>query len=386
MTQTAPLNVLDELYLHLDREDEPWSVHIEIRVEGRIDATRLRTAVRRAALVHPIARASLTSARATDVRYRWEIAEKLTSIDLEEIECDGPADLTRGRERLLSSSPELTTPGPFSLLLAHEREGDVVVMNLHHAAGDGLSAPALMSSIARAYAGEEDPLGTVDALEVRDVSAIAGSGSLKQRISRGRAAVDYVTRGVSTPTRVAPQGGSDRPGYGFELLSFEPSELEQIGRLRTGGATINDVLLAGLAITVRRWNDQHDADTGSIYLMMPINLRPAEWRFEVIGNFASYVSVRLSAGQQSTLQTAIKAAAASTRRIKDEGISGLVVDMFDLPSALPTALKKRMQGLLPLTGNVLIDTAALSNLGRLPPAPGFRRRRGDPGCVVLTPR
>jgi hypothetical protein len=60
--------------------------------------------------------------------------------------------------------------------------------------------------------------------------------------------------------------------------------------------------------------------------------------------------------------------------------------MFDLPSALPTALKKRMQGLLPLTGNVLIDTAALSNLGRLPPAPGFRRRRGDPGCVVLTPR
>jgi hypothetical protein len=89
VTQTAPLNVLDELYLHLDREDEPWSVHIEIRVEGRIDATRLRTAVRRAALVHPIARASLASARATDVRYRWEIAEKLTSIDLEEIECDG---------------------------------------------------------------------------------------------------------------------------------------------------------------------------------------------------------------------------------------------------------------------------------------------------------
>ena len=89
------------------------------------------------------------------------------------------------------------------------------------------------------------------------------------------------------------------------------------------------------------------------------------------------MSVRLSADQQSTLQTAIKAAAASTRRIKDEGISGLVVDMFDLPSALPTALKKRMQGLLPLTGNVLIDTAALSNLGRLPPAPGF----GDAGAI-----
>jgi hypothetical protein len=53
--QTAPLTVLDELYLQLDREPEPFSVHIEIRVEGRIDATRLEAAVREAALRHPIA-------------------------------------------------------------------------------------------------------------------------------------------------------------------------------------------------------------------------------------------------------------------------------------------------------------------------------------------
>ncbi len=67
--QTAPLTVLDELYLHLNREQEPFSVHMEIRVEGRIDATRLQAAVREAALRHPIARARLSDARATDVRY-----------------------------------------------------------------------------------------------------------------------------------------------------------------------------------------------------------------------------------------------------------------------------------------------------------------------------
>ena len=74
MLKTAPLNVLDELYLKLDRKDEPWSVHLEIRVEGRIGAARLKDAVRRAALVHPMARARLAQARATDVRYRWEPA------------------------------------------------------------------------------------------------------------------------------------------------------------------------------------------------------------------------------------------------------------------------------------------------------------------------
>lgn len=375
--QTAPLNVLDELYLHLNRKQEPWSVHLELEVEGRIDGKRLNSAVRKAVLPHPIARARLASARATDVRYRWEIADGLSSIDLEEIECAREADLTQGRERLLSRTPDLDIAGPFSLLLAHRPQGDVLVMNLHHAAGDGLSALRLMGSIARAYAGKRDPRPTVDALEVRDIKAMAGSGSLKDRLTRGRAAVEYLTRGVNQPARIARQAPSGESGYGFELLSFEPGELEHILKLRSDGSTVNDVLLGALAITVRRWNRRHQAQGGSVYLMMPINLRPPEWRYEVVGNFASYVSVHIGADEQKTLRAAIKAAAASTRRIKDDGISGLIIDLFALPSALPTGIKQRLQGLIPLTGNVIVDTVALSNLGRLPRAPGF----GDAGAV-----
>jgi NRPS condensation-like uncharacterized protein len=376
--QTAPLNILDELYLHLDREEEPWSVHLEIRVEGHIDAGRLTTAVREAALAHPIARARLANARAIDVHYEWEIAEELTSVDLEEIECKAPSDLSHGRERLLSRTPDLDRPGPFSLLLAHDRDGDVLVVNLHHAAGDGLSALRLAGSIARAYAGEEDPAATVDALKVRDVSAMVGAGSLKERVIRGRAAVDYLTRGVSTPTRLAPQGPSDRPGYGFELLSFESEELERLLLLRVSEATFNDVLLGGLAVTVHRWNEQHGAHDGSVYLMMPINFRPPDWRFDIVGNYASYVSVRFAPENQTELPAAIQAAAARTRRIKRDGIAGLVVDLFALPSAFPSGLKQRMQRLIPLTGNLVVDTAVLSNLGRLPPSPSF----GDAGAVT----
>ncbi|MGD0453593.1 MAG: condensation domain-containing protein [Solirubrobacteraceae bacterium] len=371
--QTAPLTVLDELYLHLDREGEPFSVHIEIRVEGHIDVTRLHAAVREAALRHPIARARLAHTRATDVRYHWEIADELASVDLEEIECDSPADLTRGRERLLSRIPDLDRPGPFSLLLAHDRRGDVVVMNLHHGAGDGLSAVRLMASIARAYSGEEDPVPDLDALDVRDVS----TGSVRERITRGRTALEYLPRWVTTPARIAPQGYSDRPGYGFELLSFEPEEVEQLLALRTGGATVNDVLLAGLAVAVHRWNEQHGASTRPVYLMMPVNLRPPEWRFDILGNFAAYVSVRLAAEDQKTLAAAIQATAASTRRIKNDGIAKYVVDFLSLASALPTGLKRHMQKLIPLTGNAVVDTAVLSNLGRLPPAPHL----GDAGAV-----
>src|SRR6476661_2697073 len=138
------LSVLDELYLHLDRADEPWSVHLEIQVEGAVDERRLSDAVREAATKHPLARARLGDSRGTDIRYDWEIAEELDEVPLEVV--DG-GDLPAAREAFLGHTPPLDRPGPFELLLAHSPDGDTIVMNLHHAAGDGLSAVRLMASI-----------------------------------------------------------------------------------------------------------------------------------------------------------------------------------------------------------------------------------------------
>lgn len=66
MPTTTPLNVLDELYLHLDPEDEPWSVHVEIRMDGPIECVALEAAVREAAARHPLARAQLAPTRSFD--------------------------------------------------------------------------------------------------------------------------------------------------------------------------------------------------------------------------------------------------------------------------------------------------------------------------------
>jgi NRPS condensation-like uncharacterized protein len=324
-----------------------------------------------------MARAQLTETRLTDVRYQWEIAAELDEVALTEIESAQADDLREAREELLSRSPALDRPGPFELLLAHESAGDVVVLNLHHAAGDGLAALRLMGSIVRAYAGADDAAPPVDPLAVRDVGAMAAAGSVKERLTRGRAAMEYLARGVSTPTRLVPQGETDRAGYGFESLTFEPDEVDQFAALRTDGATINDVLLGGLAHTVNRWNDDRGSTAGAIYLMMPINLRPPEWRFDVVGNFASYVSVRLGSADHTTLDKAIRAAADGTRRVKDGALAGLIIDLFNAPTLLPIALKQRMQDLIPLTGNLVVDTAVLSNLGRIENVPDF----GDAGAV-----
>jgi NRPS condensation-like uncharacterized protein len=374
---TARLNALDELYLHFDQEQEPWSVHVEVRLGGRADAARLRTAARVAAGRHPMARASLSPRGLVDRHYHWEVADEVVDLDVEEVECADDDDLDQARERLLNRTPSLDRPGPFALLLAHHADGDVVAINLHHAAGDGLSAVRLLASIARAYSGEDDPVPDVDPLAVRDVAAMVAPSTLRERMTRGLAALDYVARGASAPTRLAVDGGDDRPGYGFARMAFGPEEVEQLVRLRTSGATVNDVLLGALAVAIRRFNDLRGQTSGPVYLLMPVNLRPPEWRHEVVGNFASYVSVRVGSGQHETLEDAVAAAAASTRRIKDSGLAGLIVDLVDATSVVPTALRQRLPDLIPLTRDVVVDTAVLSNLGRVEDVAGF----GDAGAV-----
>jgi NRPS condensation-like uncharacterized protein len=377
---TTRLNILDELYLHLDRPDEPWSVHLEVAVEGRVDDDRLAEAITVGARPHPISRARLAPVRGTDVGYRWEIADELDAPPLEVVDCQGDDALNLARERLMGTSPWLETAPPFAVTLAHHPDGDAIMLNLSHAAGDGMSALRLMASFLRAYAGEDEPASSVDPLDVRDIGQLVNSRSVSARIARGRALFEQAGRVTRSPTRIAPDGAEERPGYGFKLLRLDSSELETVMGHRTADTTVNDVLLAALAIAVRRWNERHgDAATGAIGLMMPINLRPPEWRTEVVGNFASYVSVGFDQEDQAGLERAIAAAGARTREIKDRGEAGLMVDLLELPTAtLPTALKQRFQNLITLTGDRFVDTAVLSNLGRLDglPDPG-----GEAGAV-----
>jgi NRPS condensation-like uncharacterized protein len=385
MVAEAQLNILDELYLHLDRPDEPWSVQLEVGVEGRVDEERLAAAVQGAATRHPIARARLGDWSGTDRRYNWEIDDALPAIPVEVVDCAGDPCLAGARERLYAFSPPLDSPPPFTATLAHHPDGDAIMLNLHHGAGDGIGVLRLMASILREYTGQDDPEPPVDPLEVRDIGRLVGASSFAERLRRGRALIEHVSRFATSPTRVAPDGGSARDGYGFELRRLDATELDAVLARREDGATANDVLLAALGIAIRRWNERHGADVDRMALMMPVNLRPPEWRTDVLGNFASYVTVHLAAEEQEDLPAAIRAVAEHTRKIKDDGVAGLIVDLLELPGALPAGVKRRLQELIPLTGNLTVDTAVLSNLGRLDALPDLGGEAGAVRSVWFSP-
>jgi NRPS condensation-like uncharacterized protein len=360
---TTELSLLDELYLHLDRRDEPWVVHIEARVCGRLDAERLARALAAAVQRHPIARARLASWRDFDRRYRWDIIDRLSEVPFQIAECRDEAALDEARERLFAFSPSLDTAPPFAALLAHVPSGDAIVLNLSHAAVDGIGALRLMLSILRAYAEKADPVRSFDPLEVRDVLALAGTHSAAEQYRRTWALLRLAVQQMAPTTRVARDGGSDRPGYGFDFMCLSVGETTAVGHRRTPGTTVNDVLLGALAVTVARWNKAHGQDAGRIALTMPVNLRPAAWSREVVSNLASYVTVSLEPHERPDLRHAVAAAGRLTAPIKRERLAGIVVDVLNWLSVLTVGVKRRLPDLIPLTGDTAVDTASLSNLG-----------------------
>jgi NRPS condensation-like uncharacterized protein len=360
---TTQLNLLDELYLHLDRRAEPWVVHLEARVCGRLDAERLARALAVAAQQHPIARARLATWRYSDHGYSWDILDRLSEVPLQIANCRDEAALDEARERHFAFSPSLDTAPPFAALLAHSPDGDAIVLNLNHAAVDGIGAARFLLSILRAYAQKEDPVPSFDPLAVRDVLALAGAQSAAERYRRMRAVLRLGARQPTPATRVARDGGSDRPGYGFDFMSLSVEETRALGHPRARDTTVNDVLLGALAVTVARWNETHGQNAGRIALTMPVNLRPAAWQREVVSNLASYVTISLEADERPDLRHAAAAAGRQTGAIKREGLAGIVVDVLDRMSVLTVGVKRRLPDLIPLTGDVVVDTASLSNLG-----------------------
>jgi NRPS condensation-like uncharacterized protein len=373
---TIPLNLLDELYLNLDRESEPWTVHYELHLWTRLDPSHLGQAIVIAADRHPLARARLMSWQFHDTRYDWEIARELEAVPLTTIDCRDERTLEDVRECLFSRSPSLAAVPPFAMVLARRADGDSLLLNLHHGAGDGISAQRFMLSVLRAYVGEDDPVPRLDPLGLHDVRDLAVARSGREKRARRRALRAGAWRPFMPVARVARDRGGDRPAYGFEMFALSAEESQTLFSHHPRGSTVNDVLLAGLAVTIRRWNADHGCRELPIALSMPVNLRPAEWRQEIFANFASWVTVWVRPEPDEDVNSVVTRVAASTRAIKRDRLGGVAVDLLMVSERLMIAAKRWLQYMKALTNNSVVDTASLSNLGnmeRLPVLPGTDR-------------
>jgi NRPS condensation-like uncharacterized protein len=373
---TLPFNVVDEAVRLLDSASEPWSIQLELRVSGRLDESRLRAALRQAMARHPMTRARQLPASGWARQYRWQIRPKPDLDPLRVLECPADEALARARAELYSLRVSLAESPPLRVRLARHPAGDLVMLNVNHAAFDGFGCLRVLRSTARAYAGTEDPLPDIELAQARQVQSHLATDDLRTRTQRLAGIVDKLRDLVRAPARIAPEQSSDQPGYGFYHTSLSIQQTETLASQSHRG-TVNDVLMAALHLAIAGWNLEHGAATGRISIILPVNFRPRQWREEMAVNYVLMTWVSTTATDRQIPETALEAVRAQTERIKQTGTGTTLVEVLALSPRLPLWAKQSLSPLLQLTGNRLIDTAQLSNLGHLNEAPSFGSDAGQ---------
>jgi NRPS condensation-like uncharacterized protein len=275
-----PLSVAEEIFL-AETTATPATMQFELRVSGSIDDTRLREAITRAATVHPMTQVRLVGRRFLIRPPRWEMASGDPPADiLQSIHCDDETELDVIRSEYFSRPIALGRAPAIRALLIHRSGGDTLMFSIHHSLMDGMGGLRWINSVARAYAGRADPVPAIDPIAARDLKRQFGSN-----IPPGARVVQ--------PKRAAGGGwarvwGPDQPetqGYGVCHASLTAKECERLQPCRHGqDATINDLLIAALHATVAAWNESRNEKCDVISILMPVNLRPAEWNTEVVAN------------------------------------------------------------------------------------------------------
>ncbi len=379
-----PFSPVDEAVHLLETEAAPWSIQMEVTVEGHLDETRLRSAFTSALAAHPMARARKMASRPSDHHDQWEILPGAEHDPLRVVHCADDADLATARAELQSLAVPLAEAPPLRARLARHPGGDVVMLNANHAAMDGFGALRLLYSVARHYTGDDDPASQPAALEARDYPDRLAAGRFRDRLRRRLALAEKLRDIVAPPARLAPEGASGQAGYGFHHVALSVAQTQALVGLDHLG-TVNDVLLCALNLAIAGWNADHGQPCGRIGVLVPANLRPVQWRQDVVGNFSLPARVSTTPHDRRSADAALRALTTQTERKKKAGMGTALMVGLAGARRLPLWAKQALIAVMPLTGNRLVDTAMLSNIGHIPDPPSFGSDGGRTVDVWFSP-
>src|SRR5262249_53519046 len=153
------------------------------------------------------------------------------------------------------------------------------------------------------------------------------------------------------------------PGYGTQLLAWDANAVT--GSLRQAGASVNDLLIAALMMTISDWNQTRRAPCGAIRITMPVADRTQGGPTGRWANLSRLTTVTSRVGPDTRPADLLGRVAVQTRQAKQN--PGPQVDLASRALAgapLPVAVKQViLRGALRVAGSLLCDTSLLSNLG-----------------------
>ena len=335
----------------LDPQLTAWSVQMEARVAGSLDESRLR-----AALVSTVGLSP-------------------THDPLEVVDCADDTAVAAARVALQSRPVAVTEVPPLRALLARHPAGDVVMLNVNHAAADGFDSARVLQTIAAAYAAEAGS-GVLDFLVDDDLPVRPASAAVPPWKEWSRKATVGVRDLLARPARLAPDGASDEPGYGFHLVSLSEEDSRGIVAAHDRHNSRN-VHMAALHLAIGEWNLQHGSPGRRVGVLAPVNLRPPEWDGRRVANLSVTARVSTNRRHRAGPASALRSITAQTSRNKGTRTGIALIAALERTGLLALWAKQSVVVLQPLTRNRDLDIALLANIGWLDEPPRFGPEAGE---------
>ena len=378
-----PLTPIEELDLYLESTGDPSLIQLELLAGGNLDVAVLAAALADVLTADPAARRYLAATSRWRRRLRWEAGPPGHEDGVLTVASwRSPGQLAVLRE-WVSTWPIPVCDRAVRLVLAAGPEHDVVILQTHHAAFDGISSLALLTAIGAAYrerAGDLAGSGpqAVPPLATRPFGT-AGPAGTRGANWMARALTPIAARLPGAATRIAAHSARpDRPGHGYVQRSLP---VPRPAREGSGPfPTVNDLLVAALIRTVDRWNTAHGRRSGRIRVSVPVNDRGHQNRWADPGNLTRLIRVTASRRKRADPGRLLAHVAAQTRAAKERPTAGLDATSRLLATGwAPAAIKCRAVRLARyLAGPLCTDTALLSNLGAIPCPPRFSGSGTEP--------
>ena len=339
------------------------NVHVEVRAPGEIDAERMRSAVYKAMGAHPMTRARQLAHKASDRNLQWQITSEPSFDPLLVVEGGDDESVDRLRQQLLNMLPPLHDSPPFYVWLVRRPGGDSLIFNFNHCAGDGIGCLHFLRSVIDNYAGKKEEGETVDPIEIRKAPGISNKDQ-KERKQQQDTLKEVLRRNMKKAARLAPEGGTDRSAYDGLHLIIDKKEFAQLNAKRHVKATINDLLIAAMHKSVELWNKDHAVEANLVIIQTPVNLRPAHWQNQVLGNYIGSFPTITVPEQRGTASDLMNAVAEQTRSAKEMKIGALMYDVLQFQNKVPIFARELLMPALIGAANSV--SSFVSNLGAFP--------------------
>jgi NRPS condensation-like uncharacterized protein len=370
-----PFTVPDEMACHFDSRTEPFNIHLEMRIPGRLDQRAFHAAAIAALIANPHASSRRAPHSLATPSYVWEHPATLDRDPVSFTSIADDADLARKRAAFISRSPSVDASPPASLLVASAPDCDYVILNGHHAAMDALSWLDLLRDIGRRYRSAADGRPAVSVPPNAPPAHPPQHAALPALPAAtwlpGSPPTPRGRRWPARPARIARDGGGER-GCGLHLMLLP--RVPAVQPFSTGDkATLNEAMITALIAAIGRWNAARGRPARLIRITTPFNARNPD-DLTAAGNLSRLVTISAAPPAPEAdlspllLDVAYQARSARQREGRQVGAGIRLLAALYCP-----AMVKRLavHAALRTAGPLVCDSAMLTNLGYVPDPPGF---------------